>query len=184
MKALGGSLVIESAPGRGTRCILTLPLAESRPLPREAPVETVQGRADGGGSFLDNGKIRVLLVDDHAMVRQGLRTVLETYPAIEVAGEATNGVEAVALVETLRPSVILMDINMPRMNGIEATTRIKAHYPGTIVIGLSVNAGGQNEVAMAQAGASALITKEAAVDDLYAAIQQTVTADLSATGPV
>jgi PAS domain S-box-containing protein len=184
MKALGGSFLIESAPGRGTTGILTLPLAEARPVLREPPLVTIRGQTDEGESLPDNGKIRVLLVDDHAMVRQGLRTMLETYPAIEVAGEATNGVEAVALVETLRPSVILMDINMPRMNGIEATTHIKAHYPNTIVIGLSVNAGGQNEVAMAQAGATALITKEAAVDELYAAIQQTITGDLPARGPV
>jgi DNA-binding NarL/FixJ family response regulator len=71
------------------------------------------------------------------MVRQGLRSVLDTYPNIEVVGEATNGAEAVALADKLRPSVVLMDINMPKMNGIETTTQIKSHYPNMVVVDLA-----------------------------------------------
>lgn len=115
--------------------------------------------------------IRVLLVDDHAMVRQGLRTVLDGYADLEVVGEAANGEEAVALAETLDPAVVVMDINMPHMNGIEATAAIKERSPDTIVIGLSVNAQGDNQQAMTAAGASMLLTKEAAVDELYRSIQ-------------
>lgn len=115
--------------------------------------------------------IRVLLVDDHAMVRQGLRTVLDGYADMEVVGEAANGEEAVALAETLDPAVVVMDINMPHMNGIEATAAIKERSPDTIVIGLSVNAQGDNQQAMTAAGASMLLTKEAAVDELYRSIQ-------------
>ena len=85
-----------------------------------------------------DSKIRVLLVDDHAMVRQGLRTVLDSYADIEVVGEAWNGEEAVAGTDRLRPAVVVMDINMPKMNGIEATRLIKARHPDIIVIGLSV----------------------------------------------
>lgn len=76
--------------------------------------------------------IRVLLVDDHAMVRQGLRTLLESYGDVEIAGEASNGAEAVEMVERLQPSVVVMDINMPIRNGIKATEKIKSrcrcHY--------------------------------------------------------
>jgi len=104
------------------------------------------------------------------MVRQGLRTVLESYPDIDVIGEAWNGEEAVAFVEQRQPSIVLMDINMPKMNGIEATESIKSRYPEIIIIGLSVNAGSENSKAMAKAGASALLTKESAVDQLYQAI--------------
>jgi CheY-like chemotaxis protein len=121
-----------------------------------------------------NANRRVLLVDDHAMVRQGLRMVLEGYAEVEVIGEAWNGEEAVAAVEQLRPDVVLMDINMPKKNGIEATAEIKARYPETIVIGLSVNAEGENADAMKRAGAALLITKEAAVDQLYEAIVKRV----------
>lgn len=115
--------------------------------------------------------IRVLLVDDHAMVRQGLRTVLDGYADLAVVGEAANGQDAVALAETLNPAVVVMDINMPQMNGIEATAAIKGRSPDTIVIGLSVNAQGDNQQAMTAAGASMLLTKEAAVDELYRSIQ-------------
>ena len=88
-----------------------------------------------------------------------------------VAGEACNGAEALDQVEALHPSVVVMDINMPKMNGIQATAVIKARYPDISVIGLSVQAGGVNEEAMKQAGAVTLLTKEAAVDELYSAIQ-------------
>jgi DNA-binding NarL/FixJ family response regulator len=86
-------------------------------------------------------------------------------------GEAANGEDAVALAETLSPTVVVMDINMPRMNGIEATAAIKERAPEMIVIGLSVNAQGDNQQAMTAAGASMLLTKEAAVDELYRSIQ-------------
>ena len=114
----------------------------------------------------------VLLVDDHAMVRQGLRTMLESYADVLVVGEAGNGEEALASVERLRPTVVVMDINMPRLNGIEATARLKSRYPDLIVIGLSVNAEEENQKAMKRAGASRLVAKDAAVEQLYAAIKE------------
>jgi DNA-binding NarL/FixJ family response regulator len=119
----------------------------------------------------DTKPIRVLLVDDHAMVRQGLRSVLDSYADVEIVGEASNGEEAVAGAERLHPSIVIMDINMPKMNGIEATRLIKERQLDIVVIGLSVQAGGANEEAMIKAGAAMLLTKEAAVDELYRAIQ-------------
>jgi DNA-binding NarL/FixJ family response regulator len=98
--------------------------------------------------------------------------VLDSYPDIEVVGEAWNGEVALATVEILHPEVVLMDVNMPKMNGIEATAAIKARYPEIVVIGLSVNPGGENETAMMQAGATVLLTKEAAVDELYREVQE------------
>ncbi len=115
-----------------------------------------------------------MLVDDHAMVRQGLRSILTGYSNMEIVGEAANGVEALCAVEQHRPTVVIMDINMPRMDGIEATARIKARYPEIFVIGLSVNAGSENQQAMQNAGAAALLTKEAVVEQLYGAIQEAV----------
>jgi DNA-binding NarL/FixJ family response regulator len=115
--------------------------------------------------------MRVLLVDDHVMVRQGLRGMLDDYPDIVVLGEASNGEEAVVLTDQLRPSIVLMDINMPKMGGIEATAHIKARHPETIVIGLSVQAGHESHLAMLKAGATKLLSKEAAGDQLYHAMQ-------------
>lgn len=106
------------------------------------------------------------------MVRQGLRSVLEAYSDVSVVGEATNGKEAVAIAAALRPSIVLMDINMPNMNGIDATAEIKQKWPDITVIGLSVNADGDNQAAMISAGATFLLTKEAALDELYKAIQE------------
>lgn len=82
-----------------------------------------------------------------------------------------DGEDAVACVERLQPSVVVMDINMPTMNGIEATRRIKQTYPDITVIGLSVQAGEESQAAMMKAGAATLLTKEAAVEQLYKAIQ-------------
>ena len=105
------------------------------------------------------------------MVRQGLRSVLDAYDDIQIVGEAQDGAEAVRLVGELQPQVVVMDINMPKMNGIEATARIKINRPGTIVLGISVNTGDDNGNAMRRAGAAVLLNKEAAVDDLYRTIQ-------------
>jgi DNA-binding NarL/FixJ family response regulator len=100
--------------------------------------------------------------------------VLDGYDDIQVVGEAWNGEEAVAAVQHLRPAVVVMDINMPKKNGIEATAEIKARHPEIAVIGLSVNADGDNRDAMLRAGAAVLLTKEAAVERLYSAIQEAV----------
>jgi CheY-like chemotaxis protein len=124
-------------------------------------------------SFPSPARIRVLLVDDHAMVREGLRSVMESNADVEIVGQASNGVEAVVSVEWLQPSVVVMDVNMPIMNGIDATAEIKRRYPEIIVIGLSVEAGGANQQAMKDAGAAMLLTKEAAAAELYHAIQNT-----------
>lgn len=122
--------------------------------------------------------VQVLLVDDHAMVRQGLRSVLETYDDLHIIAEARDGAEAVKLVGDLRPRVVVMDINMPRMNGIDATTHIKSHWPETTVIGISVNTGDHNSDLMKRAGAAIVLPKDSAVDQLHDAIVQEI--DVSA----
>ena len=83
--------------------------------------------------------IRVLLVDDHAMVRQGLRSALQAYPNIQVVGEAADGEEAVLCAAQIQPAVVVMDINMSKMDGITATRLIKTQHPQIAVLGLSVD---------------------------------------------
>ena len=115
--------------------------------------------------------IRVLLVDDHAMIRQGLRSYLSTYYRdLEVVGEAGSGEEALQAVHKLTPSVVVMDISMPGLNGIEATARIKQTHPHIGVVGLSMHVDEDYRRAMTTAGATALISKGAVLEDLYDAI--------------
>jgi DNA-binding NarL/FixJ family response regulator len=116
--------------------------------------------------------LQVLIVDDHAKVRQGIRSILEGYADIQVVGEASTGGEAINMVTQLCPRVVLMDINMPQMNGIEATAHIMRGYPDTIIIGLSVQASTENQESMRQSGAVQLIPKEQAADLLYDTVQQ------------
>ena len=187
MKGMKGQFELQSTPGAGTTATLILPwpipsvsAAQDPPQPPlQASLPPASPTAVEGTMRLAQSRtpIRVLLVDDHAMVRQGLRSVLEQYDDVMVVGEAGNGAEALDHVESLHPTVVVMDMNMPVMNGIEATALIKVRHPSIPVIGLSVQAGGANEESMMQAGAVTLLTKEAAVEDLYRTIQEALAHD-------
>jgi len=118
--------------------------------------------------------IRVLLVDDHAMVRQGLRCALEVYPDIEVVGEASDGAEAVECVPKVLPTVVVIDIIMPKMDGIAATRLIKTQYPRIAVVGLTREPKDYTLYSMKKAGASEVVDKQNAVVELYDAIQRAV----------
>jgi DNA-binding NarL/FixJ family response regulator len=116
----------------------------------------------------------VLLVDDHAMVRQGLRSILDTYADLDIMAEAVDGEEAVSLAHRHQPDVVLMDINLPRLNGIEATRRIKQAWPHIQIIGLSVQSSPQTVEALINAGGAALLSKEQATEELYRTIKRFV----------
>lgn len=105
-------------------------------------------------------KIRVMLADDHGAVRQGLSALIETQPDMEIVGEAADGVEAVSLARKCCPDVILMDINMPEMNGLEATRIISTELPKTQIIGLSINAEAETGAAMLEVGAACHLAKD------------------------
>jgi DNA-binding NarL/FixJ family response regulator len=127
--------------------------------------------------------IRVLLVDDHFLVRQGLRKYLSHHMDIELVGEATDGEEAVKLTDLLKPDVVVMDINMPRMNGIEATVSIMRKHPHIPVIGLSFYVGNGNREALLDAGACLLLEKGTAHQHLPHAIYQVVDKRTDAGSP-
>ncbi|MBX3341687.1 MAG: response regulator [Nitrospira sp.] len=116
--------------------------------------------------------IRVLVVDDHALMRKQILDLLRFHSDILVIGEAEDGEEALRQCAELAPAVIVMDINMPKLNGIEATRLIKKTYPKIIVIGLSVTTGRQIENLMKEAGSHAVFQKENAVEQLPKAIRQ------------
>jgi len=105
--------------------------------------------------------IRVLIVDDHPVVREGLRTMLTTDQTIEIVGEAHDGAEAVTMVAQKKPNIVLMDIRMPNMDGIEATHRIKGEHPSTAVIVLTMYDSDAYVIDAVRAGASGYLLKDA-----------------------
>jgi two-component system response regulator NreC len=117
-----------------------------------------------------DGKIRVLLADDHRMMREGIRAILERDPDINVVGEAADGREAVELATRLNPHVVLMDVSMPMLNGIEATRQIKRDCPATQVLILSVHESEDYVAQLLSAGADGYIIKRASADELISAI--------------
>lgn len=114
-------------------------------------------------------RIRVLLVDDHGYARRGLRALLATRPTVEVVCEAQDGLEAMELIEQSQPDAVLMDIQMPTCDGLEATRRIKAQWPDVRVIALTANA--IHQAAALSAGADAFLLKGCPTAELFAAIQ-------------
>jgi DNA-binding NarL/FixJ family response regulator len=117
--------------------------------------------------------IRVLLVDDHRILREGLRSCLKSVPNIEVVGEACNGEEAMMCIGKLQPQVVVMDINMPKMDGVTATRLMTGRYPDVAVVGLSIAEDRYNRVAMERAGAFGVMTKgKQSVDELCREIEK------------
>ena len=118
--------------------------------------------------------IKVLLVDDHKIVRDGLRSLLEKHTGIDVTGEAENGRKAVQLCQELLPNVVVMDIGMSDLNGIEATRQILDNNPFIKVIALSMHSDKRFVSKMLSAGASGYLLKDCAFDELAVAIQTVI----------
>lgn len=116
--------------------------------------------------------IKVLLADDHAILRAGLKALLEAESDIEVVGEAANGVQAIQQVARLKPDVVVMDITMPDMNGLEATRQIAERFLDTKVLVLTMHAEEQYVLEVLEAGGEGYVLKSAADDDLIDAIRQ------------
>ncbi|MBM3126073.1 MAG: response regulator transcription factor [Chloroflexi bacterium] len=116
-------------------------------------------------------KIRLLLVDDHAVVRSGLRMLLENEQDLVILGEANTGEQALKMTAALDPHIVIMDISLPDISGIEVTRLIRQAHPGTAVVALTIHEDQQYFFEMLQAGASAYVPKRAAPDDLINAIR-------------
>ena len=137
----------------------------------DASATTVRHRPHEGATVTETGTIRVVLVDDHGVVRRGLRGYLELLDDIEVIGEAENGLEAVDLVDQLMPDVVLMDIVMPQLDGIGAIAQIKAAQPGVQIVALTSFIEEDKVLAALESGASGFILKDADADDVATAIR-------------
>ena len=171
LKAAGGSLEIHSIPGDGTRVTLSMPLmtvVDEDP-PENGDLDLEPAEAPPPRS---NGAVRVLVVDDHAVVRQGLVTLIRSDRRIKVVGEAKDGAEAFKAVRDLHPDVVLMDVNMPRVNGLQATRRIRKHWPEVRVISLSVQDDPATIQSALDAGAERFVSKSENASAMIEAILQ------------
>ena len=117
---------------------------------------------------------RILLADDHKILRNGLRSLLEEQPDMQVVAEAENGRKTVRLAREVKPDVVIMDISMPDLNGIEATRKVLAERPGTRVIALSMHSDRQMVRGMLRAGASGYLIKDCAFEELTQCIRAVV----------
>jgi len=166
-------LAIESTPGSGSRLVISAPTARSKAgLP---PIEVEEAQPRFGSKHiavpLQERKIRVMLADDHVVVRQGIANLLSDEPDIEIVGTAADGQEAVDLAPKLLPDVILMDMSMPKLNGIDATRIIHNELPEIHIIGLSMFEEAEKAQEMRDAGARSYITKSGPAEELIKAIR-------------
>jgi CheY-like chemotaxis protein len=176
---IGGELKIDSSPGKGCRVEISLPSrAKEKDLNVTAPFRRgVEVRASRrpGRERQGAGPIRVLIADDHKILRQGLASIINSETDLELVGEAKNGREAIELVRQFEPDVVIMDIEMPGTNGIDATRAIAAERPQIRVIGLSMHTREDMEQAMRAAGAREYLPKDGPAEDLLAAIRGVLT---------
>jgi DNA-binding NarL/FixJ family response regulator len=123
-------------------------------------------------------KTGILIADDHPLFRQSLMTVLKNEPDFEVVGEASNGVEAVKMTEELSPDIVLMDITMPGLDGLEATRQIKAEHPEIAVLVLTIHEDEQHAVDILEAGAAGYLTKSVFGEDIVHSIRGVVSGEM------
>ena len=176
---VGGTMQIESTPNEGTRATILLPpdgrdLANDgadlgSPSAAEPPAE-ISAAVGPPASPASTSRLRVLVADDHPIVRKGLADLLREQKEIEIVFEAGDGPEAIDLCERSHIDVVVMDVTMPRMDGLQATRRIKRARPQTRVIGLSMHENGDMAQTMIEAGAVAYFRKDVRADALIAAI--------------
>ena len=157
---LGGQLDVESAPGRGTRFRLVVPNGHVRTAgTQRSPSGAASGRTSVDAGSVPARALRIVIVDDHAGVRKAFREMLQERAELRIVGEAANGVEAIAVARAVRPDVILMDISMPEMDGVEATRRIRAELPSIQILGLSTHHRDGGRHAIEEVGAVDFFTK-------------------------
>ena len=123
--------------------------------------------------------IRLLIADDHALVRSGLRSMLQREPGIEIVGDARNGREAVELCRSLGPDLVLMDVRMPEMDGLEATRAVKREFPETGVLMVTMHENRDYILEATKAGAAGYVLKDASRNELLSAVRRVVDAEPS-----
>jgi signal transduction histidine kinase/ActR/RegA family two-component response regulator len=179
LEALLGRLEIRTTPQGGACFRLVVPVVEETPLlPGDIePLEIKMTPSRARESYSEGDVLRLVVADDHAVVREGFVGLLDRQLDFDVVGEAADGEEAVQQAKALCPDAIVMDVDMPTVNGIEATRRIKQRQPDTVIIGLSLHEEESVARAMYEAGADAYVGKHAPAKDLIEAIRRACSRD-------
>ncbi len=162
IEALGGRMDVDTTSTGGGRFRFSIPIENRESTEADAPTARRQPR--------DTPVVRVQIADDHDVIREGIAVALDEQPGIEVVGEAANGRDAVAMAECGRPDVVVMDFQMPVVDGVEATREILGRWPDVRVIGLSVQDDPKVVEAMKKAGARRFVSKHAPMSDLIRVI--------------
>ena len=166
---LGGGLVLETKPGNGARVRVSFPLSDVA-APAKEPV-AAEAAPHPAPDIPASGLVRVLIADDHRVVREGLQSFLSRERWLEIVGQAADGRQAVLMTRELQPDVVIMDISMPELNGIEATRIITGENPHVRIIGLSMHEQEDMAAAMLGAGAERYLTKGGPAEDLVKAVR-------------
>ncbi|MCB9777716.1 MAG: response regulator [Alphaproteobacteria bacterium] len=161
---LGGELVLDGRPGEGTTVRGILPASVFS----EAPSALHPALVDGVAT---PGSLRCVVVDDHELVRSGLQDAIHAHDDIEVVGTAGTGEEALATVQALLPDVVLLDVNLPDLSGIEVARRLRARHPGLRIVGLSMHDDPEIRASMLRAGANDYVTKGASIARIVASLR-------------
>jgi PAS domain S-box-containing protein len=174
--SIGGELTLTAMPHHGTRAVIRIPLNGTEPPATSLPgVDAGSERASEGPPVQRRDAlrfVRILLVDDHQTMREGLRSLLEEHDDLLVAGEAADGRTALQLLTEIDIDVVVMDVNLPGLDGVEVTRQIKRLSPGIVVIGLSIHDAAAMADSMRGAGASAYLSKGVSLDSLVTMIRE------------
>jgi len=185
LSLIGGLLNIHSKPGEGTRVELSIPVGLKKPV-LLTPELSINGSVNGALTTPEkhphpNGKsvhydakhpARVVVADDHRLFREGLINLLSQEPTLSIIGEASDGQEAVELCGKLRPDLLICDVTMPKLNGVQVTKQVSREFPEIRIIGLSMHEREDMADAMRAAGAVAYVTKSGPSDQLLSVIRQ------------
>jgi CheY-like chemotaxis protein len=175
---IGGLVKTTSSPGCGAMIEITLPVTFGPPAERRnlAPHAAPSGTPKAGPQRV----VRVLVADDHKLFREGLISLLNQERYLDIVGEAGDGEEAVELARRLRPDIMIMDVTMPKLNGIQATALLTKEMPNVKIIGLSMHARDDMATAMRDAGAVAYCAKSAPIESLVQILRTTAAASEAA----